>query len=171
MNDITILDIISLIASFVAIYISSRAYNIRKSQLESVLYQSLATALNKFYEFSSKKSEFESRKALDDYERIKRLLKLEVLNQLEYACSKYMQGKVDSKSFKEYYKNYIPEWATQIEKLKTSEKKEVFTEIKTFIKIIEGKRSDPNDNFFISNSYIWILGSLTYLSLLIKFGF
>lgn len=148
--------------SIISVIIAFNAMLLRKSNLELTLYKNISDATKNFLEFSSKKHTYVDAGAEEDFIRIKNLLKLEVLNNLEYACKKYLSNEVDQRSFQEYYKDFIQNWEPNISKLKTTDSKEVFQNIKIVNSIFQDQRRKPSKRVF----WLFSVTVIVYLALL-----
>lgn len=166
---------VALIASIYAVWLNKRT-------LEITLYKNISDAIKNFLEFASKKSSLIPLNSVDDkqtkeFENIKRLFKQEVLNHLEYACKRYLDGAVGRDSFEEYYKHIVNKWAPKVHEvindneLAFNQEDGVYQNIKRVHRIFNGTEAKPwkkrQDILFlivIIISYIIMVNLWAYIS-------
>jgi hypothetical protein len=101
-----------------------------KSDLEIRMYKNISDAIRERLMFFATEKQFKGKKNKEKYERIMRLLKIEILNHIEYACIMYLDGRVNKHTFEEFYLDIIKNWAKVTKENKTDKtNKSVYSSI------------------------------------------
>lgn len=98
-NSLTLFDILSIVIALASFFLSLSIRKNRRSSLEINLHKNYTDAKQQYLQFIiNKKREDE-----ENDNKLHNVYISEVLNELEYACYKYLNKEVDCKSFEAYY--------------------------------------------------------------------
>ncbi len=116
-----------------------------KSQLEITLYKNISDALANFYVFVEKNNKAMNEEEKELYNKLRRLYRVEVANNIEYACIMYLDNKLNNNTFESYYNGYLEAWVPKLKKLRTNpEDENVFSAIIEANEKIKSKKNISN---------------------------
>jgi len=132
-NDISIFNIISIVIALASFFLSLSIRKTRRSSLEISLHKNYTDAKQQYLQFLSN-SKYDAEKN----NKLHSAYISEVLNELEYACYKYLKKEVDCKSFEAYYfDSIIKTWYKRAHQMG----KENYLSINECYQLIENKKS------------------------------
>jgi len=165
------IEIISFLISIIALSASLFAIILNRSRLEVSIYKNISDTLLKLYDFAAKELDVKNKygyasEEMRHFKKIKRYYKIEVLNHIEHACRKFLDGHISEKSFRDYYLTYLDSWVDNIPQLKSSPYTFEFEDIITVHKILKNKITKPRK--FMYSFIVWI--SLISIYIILMFN-
>ena len=109
-----------------------------KSDLEIRMYKNISDAIQARILFKTRIFEYnmDNEKDKNIFDNTMRLLKIEIMNHLEYACIMYLNGKVNNNTFESFYSDIVKVWAKNIKSTRTNKKdKTVYSAIRQVNKL------------------------------------
>ncbi len=170
--------VLSIIISLIALSISTFAFFLHRSRMEATLYKNISDSIQKFYDYNTKEFEIkfspqysniiEKKKAIKHFFFMKRLYKIEVMNHLEKACDRFLNGYISDQEFRRYYGTFLSGWSGNVESLKSSKDSKEFESIERAQDVLDNNIElyNPLHNILSMNLFLIVMHITLFVLLL-----